>query len=293
VAVAEELHFGKAAARLHIAQPAVSQTIRSMESELGLILFDRTNRRVELTDAGRCLLDEAEAVLDRFDAAIAAMSRLRSGEAGQVHIGAVPALPPELVPRLLATFAAEAPEVGVVVRPLPSGRRPRQALEGSDFDLALVRGEVSEPGLDGTVVAREPVGVALPVDHPLASRDAIEPSDLNGVPLVSFGRTTDPVEYDRIYGPLAAAGLTDLRLAYEGHEGAVEASLRLVESGVGLSLKLATEVGAFARARIVWRPLRDVAVDVVVSAAWRPDRLTPALGRLVALLPPSHRVLSD
>jgi DNA-binding transcriptional LysR family regulator len=288
VAVAEELHFGRAAARLHVAGPAVSQTIRSLENELGLTLFERTNRRVALTDAGRVLLEEGQAVIDRFDAALAAMVRLRSGESGQVHIGAAPALPPELIPRLLARFAVDAPRVVVVVRAIPPGRGASDTLDAGDLDLVLLRGEISTPGVDAIVVAREPVGVALPASHPLASRPALTAADLNGVPVISFGRATDPAEYDHLFCTLAAAGLTDLRLAYESHAGAVEASLRLVEKGLGSSLKLASEVDAFASSGIVWRPLTGVALEVVISAAWRPGRTTPALARLLPLLSPSH-----
>ena len=290
VAVAEELHFGRAAVRLHVAGPAVSQTIRSMENELGLILFERTNRRVALTDAGLVLLEEARAVIDRFEAALAAMTRLRSGEGGQLRVGAVPALPPELIPRLLARFAAEAPGVVVVVRALLSGRSAGEALAAPDFDVVLVRGEVTVPGIGAIVVAREPVGVALPASHPLASSGAITAGDLNGIPLISFGRATDAVQYDHLFNTLAAAGLTDLRLVYESHAGAVEASLRLVERGVGLSLKLGSEVAAFANDDIVWRPFADVMLDVVVSAGWRLDRVTPALTRLLPLLAPNEQV---
>lgn len=284
VAVAEELHFGRAAARLHVAQPAVSQTIRSLENELGLALFDRANRSVALTDAGRVLLDEARSTLSRFEDLVAVMGRLREGQGGSLSIGAVPALPPELVPNLLARVAAAAPGPSVVVRAVPSGRRPAELLHAGALDMVLVRGEVDAPGIGSVVAAREAVGVALPVEHPLAARLSIAPSDLVGVPLVSFARTTDPSEFDRIYAPLTAAGLTDLRLLHESHEGAVDATLRLVERGVGLSLKLASEVKCFASSAVTWRPLDGVQLEVAVSAAWRLDRVTPALRWLIDVL---------
>lgn len=283
VAVAEELHFGRAAARLHIAGPAVSQTIRSIENELGLRLFERTNRRVELTHAGRLLLGEARAVLERFDDALVAMARLRSGESGQVLIGAVPALPPRLVPELLARCAGHAPGIEVVVTALRSGRDLHHALE-DEADVVLVRGEVTEPGIESTVVTREPVGVALRPDHPLAVHPAIRSAQLDGVPLIAFPRASDAAEHDRLFGALATAGLTKPHLVHESHPGAVEGSLRLVASGAGLSLKLQSEVDAFGSAKIAWRPLADSRLEVVISAAWRPDRGTPALERVLPLL---------
>lgn len=284
LAVADELHFARAAARLHVAGPAVSQTIRSLEQELGLTLFERTNRRVALTNAGRVLLAEARVVIDRFDAAQAAMARLRNGETGHVRVGAVPALPPELIPSMLARFAAEAPGVEVVVRVIPPGRSASELLQAPDLDLVLLRGEVSALDVGATEVARELVGVALPADHPLASKPAIAAAELSDVPLISFARAGDPVQYDRMFNALAAAGLTNPRVAHESHQGAVEASLRLVEQGLGLSLKLHSEVHAFASAHIVWRPLTDFTLDVVITAAWRHDRTTPALDRLLPLL---------
>ena len=284
VVVAEELHFGRAAARLHVAQPAVSQTIRGLEAELGLTLFDRGSRSVTLTEAGRALLDQARPALSRFDDLIEAMARVRSGQGTNISIGAVPALPPELVPSLLARIAGRGAGPTAVVRAVPSGRHPRDLLQGGAFDMVLVRGVVDAPGIASVVVAREAVGVALPAEHPLAAQPSVAPADLSGVPLISFGRTTDPVEFDRIYGPLSAAGLSDLRLVHESHAGAVEASLRLVERGVGLSLKPASEVSSFASPTVTWRPVRDVDLDVVVSAAWRLDRVTPGLRWLIGVV---------
>jgi DNA-binding transcriptional LysR family regulator len=281
LAVAEELHFGRAATRLHIAGPAVSQTIRTLEQDLGLTLFERTNRRVALTEAGHLLRTEAQAVMDRFDAAQATMARLRTGDGGHVRIGAVPALPPRLVPSLLARFAVHAPGLNVVVRALPPARDARELLEVTDVDIVLVRGEVNALGIGATVVATEAVGIALPRSHFLASRSAIAAAELTDVALIAFARGSDPGQYDRIFDTLRAAGLADPRIVHESHQGAVESSLRLVESGVGVSLKLQSEVDVFASPDVVWRPLADVAIDVLVTAAWRRDRTTPALSRLL------------
>ncbi|HEX8769868.1 MAG TPA: LysR family substrate-binding domain-containing protein, partial [Acidimicrobiales bacterium] len=197
--------------------------------------------------------------------------------------GAVAALPPQLIPDLLSRLGAAGPGPSPVVRAVPSGRDPASLLEGGAFDVLLVRGAVAAPGIGTRVVAREPVGVALPVTHALANRTSIAAADLNGVPLISFGRSTDPAEFDRVYTTLASAGLTDLRLGHESHPGAVDASLRMVASGAGASLKLMSEITAFASPTVVWRPLEGVDLDVVVSAAWRYDRMTPSLRRLLGL----------
>ncbi len=290
VAVAEELHFGRAAARLHIAGPAVSQTIRSLEAELGLRLFDRTNRRVELTDAGRLLAGEGQAVLERLDAARAAMEQFKSRQASEVRIGAAAALPPRLVPTLLARCAREAVGVHVIVTALRAGRD--RALP-QEIDIALVRGHVSEPGVQSTVVIREPVGVALPGGHRLARKRAIRAADLNGVPLIAFARRSDPQEYDRLFAALAEAGLTEVRPAHESHQGAVDASLRLVAAGAGVSLKLRSEVEAFGSSEVVWRPLADAEIEVVIAAAWRAERLTPAAEVVVTLLTEQTRISPD
>ena len=223
-------------------------------------------------------------MIERFDAALATMAEVRDGQRRQLRIGAVPALPPSLIPRLLAMFADDAPGLTVVVRAIPPAPTAAAALGDSELDLALVRGRVDDPHLDAVVVATEPVGVAVPAIHPLAANTSITPAELNSVPLISFARAGDPVEYDHIFETLATADLNDLHVAHQSHQGAVDASLRLVASGAGLSLKLASEVVAFASDAIVWRPLRMVTLDVVVSAAWRRARVPPPLRTALPLL---------
>ena len=285
VAVAEELHFGRAAARLHVAQPAVSQTVKAMEAELGVGLLERTNRRVVLTDAGRVLLDHARAVVARFDAALEAMARLRSGDEGRLTLGVAVGLPPNLLPGLLARFRAELPGVVVVARPMPGTDSVVEALDHHGIDLAVLRGLVREPGVSSVVIDREMVGIALPARHRLAARSAVSPRDLTGEPFATFDRSSDPALHDHIFGALAAAGLGGAPVLHESPAGAIDASLRLVASGAAVSLKLASEVEAFRSPEVVWRPLEGVRLEVAVTAAWRPYRTSPALTRLVGLLP--------
>jgi DNA-binding transcriptional LysR family regulator len=283
VVVAEELHFGRAASRLHIAQPAVSQTVIGLERELGLVLFERTNRRVELTDAGRSLLGEARGVLDRFDGTLALAERLRSGTAGRVSVAVTPALPPNLLTELLAVFRAAAPDVKVVAKSVGDVPDPLTGL-GGRFDLAILRGQIQAPGIASVVVATEPVGVAAPASHRLASSESVAARSLAGEPLAAFPRAAAPAEFDRIFAVLAAAGLDDVGDIHESPPGAVDASLRLVAANEALSLKLRSEVDAFGSAGVVWLPFADVDLSVVVSAAWRFDATSPATRRLVDAL---------
>jgi hypothetical protein len=148
----------------------------------------------------------------------------------------------------------------------------------------VVRGAVDAPGIASVIVAVEPVGVALASDHPLATLDVVPARSLAGEPLVAFSRAADPAEFDRLFGALAAAGLSEPGEVHESPPGAVEASLRLVAAGEAVSLKLKSEVEAFASSDVIWRPLADVELEVVVSAAWRFDVVSPAARRLVEVL---------
>ncbi|MEO6713648.1 MAG: LysR substrate-binding domain-containing protein [Mycobacteriales bacterium] len=291
IAVAEELHFGRAAERLHVAQPAVSQTIKGLERELGLTVLERSNRRVVLTAAGAVLLVEARAVVGRLDGARTVMRRLKEADRHRLTIGAVPALPPDLVPALLERVRDELPDLEVSLRTLPPSPRLPDVLDlDGGLSLVLLRTAQRAPGIATRVVAREPVGVALPAAHPLCRLAEVPPEALNGKPLVTFARAADPQMHDDLFGALAARGFTGAGVTYESASGAVDASLRLVATGTAVSLKLASEVASFAHSNVVWRPIAGPQVYVVVVAAWRRDRAAGALGQLLRRLP---RVTTD
>ena len=173
VAVATELHFGRAAERLHIAAPTLSDLIRRLERELGTPLFTRTTRRVALTSAGAELLTRSKVILDEAAAAKAAIRRVAGGEAGIVRLGITPPAAPVLAPHLISLFAAEAPQVTVELRRmwLPE---LLDAVATGDIDVALTCGPVPEPAGTATeVFCAEPLMVGLRPSHRLASRDTI------------------------------------------------------------------------------------------------------------------------
>lgn len=177
-AVAAELHFGRAAARLHIAQPTLSESIRRLERELGTLLFARTTRHVALTSAGEELLARTKVILDDVAAAVAAVRRVANGDAGTVHVGITPPVAPVLLPHLVASAAEALPEVDLDVRQLwlPA---LAAAVEDGSVDVAITIGLVPEgPGVVGEVFCAEPLLAGLRAGDPLSAASTVSLSEL-------------------------------------------------------------------------------------------------------------------
>src|SRR5919106_3584057 len=170
--VAEELHVGHAAARLFISQPALSQQIRALEEQVGLALFVRHPRGMELTEAGEALLEEARALLGSSERFEASVDELRRGRTASMQVDLPPGLPQTLLPELLASFRQKEPDARVEVRELTT---PEQlaALRDGSLDLGLVREPVDDQGLARRTLLVEPLGVSLPAAHPLADRERL------------------------------------------------------------------------------------------------------------------------
>jgi len=203
VTVAEELHFGRAAERLHIVQSAVSMQIQRLERELGAELFDRTPRRVRLTAAGERLLPEARAVLaaaDRARAAVAPPPGLRIGTS--TGMGAH-------LDRVLAAFARRAPDIPVELFSLPVAERLDRVADGR-LDAAFVRSVEPVRGVRVLPLWPDPLVAALPAGHPLAGRDEIEVAELAGLPLALTDRRHNPALVDLVVGACHEAGFTPL-----------------------------------------------------------------------------------
>jgi DNA-binding transcriptional LysR family regulator len=178
VAVATELHFGRAAERLHLAPPTLSELIQRLERELGTPLFTRTTRRVAMTGAGAELLARSKIILDEVAAARAAVRRVADGDAGTVRLGITPPVAPVLAPHLIGLFADEAPQVTVDVQRmwLPS---LTDALLSDHIDVAITCGLIPAPeGTTNEVFCAEPLLVGLRPGHRLASQDEVALADL-------------------------------------------------------------------------------------------------------------------
>jgi len=178
VAVATELHFGRAAERLHVAAPTLSELIRRLERELGTPLFTRTTRRVAMTSAGAELLTRAKVILDEVAAADAAVRRVAAGEAGTVRLGITPPVALVLAPHLIGQFTPEAPYVTVNLQRmwLPA---MTDALISGRIDVAITCGLIPAPeGIANEVFCAEPLLVGMRPGHRLASQDTIALSDL-------------------------------------------------------------------------------------------------------------------
>lgn len=232
VAVAEQLHFGRAAASLHVAQPALSQQIRLLESELGLTLFDRTTRRVALSAEGADFLPHARRLLGAADAARAAARELRDGTGGRLRLGFVDSAAYEFVPRFLHRFRARVPAVEVQLLTLSSDEQAVALREGR-IDLGVARAMVDGGDLIATVLGRERLLVAVTADAAFAAQRSVRLSRLRGATFVGFDRNRSPTLHAELSGLLRERGVVyDPRI----EAGEYTTILGLVAAGEGVAL---------------------------------------------------------
>ncbi|TWF81479.1 DNA-binding transcriptional LysR family regulator [Pseudonocardia hierapolitana] len=205
VAVAEELHFGRAAERLHVAQPAVSQQVGRLERELGVRLLERTSRRVALTSDGMRLLDEARAALSAVDRVRAVAADLSAGRSGVLRVGTTPGVGPRLS-RAAAKLRANVPDLALT---LVDGTVAAHtaALRAGALDIALVRGAVAAPDLQAREVWRDALQVMLPAAHPAAAGETLPVTALAGLIVRLPDRTSDPALLDALQAACGAAGI--------------------------------------------------------------------------------------
>lgn len=232
VAVAEELHFGRAAARLHISQPPLSQQIGNLEEELGLKLFSRRHRRVELTNAGRVFLIEAKQTLLQIEKAAAAAKRADRGEIGPLVVACSPIAVHTVLPLVLKDFRAQLPEVEIGIRELMA-QEIFESLRERSADVGLLMPLFESQGLQRQIVLTVPMIAALPKAHPLAKRRHIRLKQLAHERFVLFSRRWACGFYEHAIGLCRRGGFTPKVV----HEAAQHPTLlALVAAGYGVSL---------------------------------------------------------
>ena len=232
VAVAEELHFRRAAERLHMSQPPLSNQLRRLEEELGCPLMTRSRRRVELTPAGEAFLADARRVLAGLDEAAETARRIHAGRAGRLRVSFVGSALLSLVPNVVRRYRAARPDVELQLRERSTEEQLRELRAGS-IDVALVALPVDAPDLRTEVVLREPAIAALPARHPLAKLRRVPLAQLAAEPLVLFPRDQAPGLHDRLLASLSGpdGGPTVAQYAPE-----TQTIVALVAAEIGVSL---------------------------------------------------------
>ncbi len=283
VAVAEELHFGRAARRVHVAQPALSKQVMNLERELGARLLARRGRKVELTEAGRVFLERALVILEGVAEAELAAARAGRGETGRLTVGFTGMALYGAAPRIVRAFGERHPGVDLALREM---RTPAiaEALSGRRVDVGFLHppvGEAAGDELSFEGMTSEPLIVALPEEHALCALPAVSLGQLAEERFVIVPRDEGPELHDRIMGTCRASGLSPA--VANRNAPSQTTALGLVAAGVGVSLvwECMRDLG---RSGVVYRPLAGQTPRLETALAWRSDDPSPVLAAFLALI---------
>ncbi len=282
IAVAEELHFGRAAQLLGISQPPLSQQIQALEQELGARLFDRTNRRVALSEAGRLFLDEARLVLAQVDKASDVARRAQLGELGELKIGFTTSAPfTSSIPQAILAFRQSFPAVHLALQEMNS-KQVAAGLEDESIQVGIMRPLALPDSLLVVELLREPLVAIINADHPLAqgSEHGLHLAQLAAEPFVFFPRTYGSGLYAQLMELARAAGFSPL-ITQEA--GEVMTIIGLVAAGLGVTVLPAS----YRRMRIdgvVYRTLLDPDATSAVWLVQRKDQQSPMAKAFVELV---------
>lgn len=266
LAVAEDLHFGRAAVRLHVAQPYLSRTVRALEDELAAPLFERTTRRVELTRAGAALVEHARAMVATEDEARAAVTAAHQGRSGRVRITFAGPSAHITVGRLARAVRERHPQIDLVFLPGRYGSTALAELLHGEADLALARFTEPPVGVRSRVVERDRCVVAVPENHRLADRDPLTFTDFRNEPFVAFPESYGSAVRDVFVSQCHAAGFTPT-FAQTAPDSWT--SVALVSAGVGLHFTTASAVSRLPLDGVVIRDVADPLPSILVHLAWR------------------------
>ncbi len=283
VTVAEELHFGRAALRLHMTQPPLSQTIMALEDLLGAPLFIRTRREVRLTPAGSALLPEARRMLAQAQDLPALVRRAAQGEAGRLALAFVSSADYSVLPPLLRAYQAAYPQVQIALQEATSDLQLEELLAGR-VDAGLLippLPDKARQALDYLPVLAEPLVLAAPAGlDRLNTPGPVRLRDVPALPLIIFPRAISPALHDAILGVFGAAGVTPL-IGQQAIQ--MQTIVSLVSAGMGIAL-VPQSVSNLMRPGVEYRPLQDPTPLVETGLAWRRDNTSPVLQGFLALL---------
>lgn len=273
IAVAEELHFSRAAEKLGITQPPLSQQIRALEQDVGARLFHRTNRRVELTDAGRAFLPEARQALGILDKAVTMAARIHRGESGELRLGLTGSAPfTEVFAKSIYAFRQRYPEVNLSLQEMNSIKQITALLE-KKLHVAVIRPVAIPETLQVIELMQEPMVMAMPADHPMAKAHVGEAVSLKDFALddfILFPRDSGIGMYDQIANLFKEAGFTP-HIVQEAHQASTQ--IALVAAGLGVAILPALQQ-RIQLDNVVYRTLSDKGAHTAVWLVTRMDEHT-------------------
>jgi LysR family hca operon transcriptional activator len=265
VAVAEELNFTRAAARLRTAQPSLSQQIRQLEKSVGAQLLDRSRHHVALTNAGRIFLRQARDILGRVEHARRLARQAADGRAGDLSVGTFPSADIRILPALRPLIAANLPDLRLILHS-KYAMDPVTGLRSGELDVAFMRGPVDAEGLESIELLREDLVIVLPAHHALARRKRIPVSSLDDLPCITLERSLSPTLHDTAVTLYRQAGI---RMHVVSSADNVLGHLQLVQEGLGFAL-LPDSISALLPQGVTFRPLDcSPAPSVSVVLAWK------------------------
>jgi DNA-binding transcriptional LysR family regulator len=264
VAVAEELHFGNAARRLQVAQPALSRQIQALEKELQLLLLFRNRRRVQITPAGQVFLERSRVLLARVEDAVLAAQRVGSGVSGSLNVGFVGSATYDILPAALRAFREATPHVELTLSEM-TVHAQLEALTEKRIDVGLLRLPVKTEGIVFRTISREPLYVALPSSHRFAELPAMRLSALAAEPFVLYPDHPRPSWTEFIIGVCQPAGFRPMIVQRTVE---IQTTLSLVAAGIGISIVPAC-IGNILRKDVVYRRLTGVRARTELLVAYR------------------------
>jgi DNA-binding transcriptional LysR family regulator len=276
--LAEELHFGRAAERLGIAQPALSQQIRRLEQDLGVVLLERTKRRVRLSQPGAAFLQSARTTLIEAQRTIEVAQQAARGETGNLAVGFVTSALYGVFPDVVRVFRQRFPDVHLALHEMSIARQV-EALRERRINVSFLRPPLDENGLVVKTIFKEPWMVALPESHRLAQRSRITLRALAKDQFILFPRELAPSLYDQVIGMYLKAGFTP-KIALEAQ---MQAIVSLVAAGIGVALVPAS-LQNLHRKGLVYKALPSSVPKVELAVAWRRENTSPVLQSFLSVV---------
>lgn len=277
VAVAEALHFGRAAEKLHISQQSLSAQIKQLENELGTSLFERTTRRVHLTLAGQVLLKEVRVAFNHLAIGVENAQRAGRGEIGRLIVGYHSTTLYNIMPSTVHRFREEYPDMEVVLKEMPPHSIEEGILSGQ-IDVGFsgfLMTPFSEVAYE--IVYRDPLAVALPKGHPLEKCANVPLAALANEPFVMYSQAHKPAAFDQLLELCQNAGFSPRIVQEAESETAV---LSLVATGVGVAIATMS-LQSIRSDQVVYRPLVDPSIDIKFVIIWKHDNLSPLVKSFV------------